>query len=146
MKTFLLENGDLVIGEGGFIAITGPAKVRQDLAVSMKEPFGIDRFHPRWGSQLHEYIGGTVGPETHMFIEGEVNRLVQNYVYLQRDQVEKDLAEGRVPRFSTGELVRAVESIKVRQSYDSFKVRVSLRTISGSEVVLTQSVTTEGNI
>ena len=145
MKTLLLENGDLVVGEGGFVMLEGSQKVRQDLSITMKEPFGIDRFHPRWGSLLHEYIGGTVGTETQMFIEGEVARLVQNYMALQQEQVERDLALGSVPRFSTGELVERVESIQIRQKYDSFRVRVTLRTISGQDVVLTQSISPEGS-
>ena len=57
MKSFALQNGDLVLGQGGLLTVTGPSKVRQDLSIAMREPVGCDRFHPNWGSVLPNYIG-----------------------------------------------------------------------------------------
>lgn len=144
MKTLLLENGDLVIGEGGFAMIEGSSKVRQDLGIALREQFGLDRFHPRWGSILYDYIGQPVSTETHMFIESECARIVQNYAMLQTEYLERDLAKGVRPRFSTGELIQSIEKILVAQQYDTFRVRIILRTVSGTQVVLTQSVSSGG--
>lgn len=140
MKTFRLDNGDIVIGQDGYAAVEGPEKLRQDLAVMLKEPFACDRFHPRWGSMLPEYVGMTADDASALYIRGEISRLLQNYMYTQSDILSKDVAAGRKPRYSRGEVIGDITDIQIQQSFDSFKIKVVLRTLSGEELALVQTV------
>jgi hypothetical protein len=142
MKTFRLDNGDLSLGQDGYALVEGSDKLRLDLSVAMREPFGCDRFHPRWGSLLYDYTGKVVDDETGAYIKGEITRLVQNYVYVQGELLSKDVAAGRRPRFSRGEVVSDMSGIDLQGLFDSYKVRVRLRTLSGEEVTLLQTVRT----
>lgn len=141
MKTLVIRNGDLALGPGGFQTITGPQKVKQDLAVAMREPFGCDRFHPRWGSLLFDYVGRPVSLELEALIRGEITRLVQNYAASQGEALMQDRTRSqRRSRFSTNEVVSGVEAIQVRQEYDRYHIRVIVRTMAGEEITLTRTV------
>ena len=140
MKTLLIENGDFVIGPGGFVSVDGPMKVKQDLAVAVREPYGSDRFHPRWGSLLHEYVGMAADDEMDLRVRAEITRLIQNYQFSQGQILERDTMRGRRSRFSTGELVDALQSIEVRQEFDRYHVRVTLRTLGRQEISLVRTV------
>jgi len=134
MIDFALHNGDLAIGEKGYITVSGPAKVAQDLGVAVREPMGCDRFHPRWGSILPEFVGSPIGLLTETAIRNEVARLVANYIANQNEMLRADVNARRRPRFSTGEVIERLESIEVRQQYDLFRVRAVVRTLAGDRV------------
>lgn len=140
MKALEIRNGDLVVGAGGFTTIEGAAKVRQDLGIAVREPYGSDRFHPRWGTLLHEYVGTAVGSLSEMRIQAEIARIVQNYIRVQGEALERDVATNRRPRFSKDEVVERVESIAIRQEYDKFRVRVIVRTFSNTDIAIIRSV------
>lgn len=140
MKALEIKNGDLVIGRGGYATVSGVAKLRQDLSVAVREPYGTDRFHPRWGSLLAEYVGGVLNEYSKMQVIGEVQRICANYIAVQQDQMAAANAEGRRPTFTSGEVVESVQSIEVRQTFDRLHVRVILRTLSGETVPLVSTV------
>jgi hypothetical protein len=140
MKTFQIKDGDLVLGPGGFQTLEGPAKVAQDLGIAVREPIGCDRFHEGWGSGLHAFVGGRADDYTQMLIEGEINRLVNNYMMTQAEHVERDDTNSRKPRFATSELIGDIDSIDIVQQYDRFFIRVSLTTVAGDSVTLVQTV------
>lgn len=143
MKTLLIENGDFVIGPGGYAMVSGAKKVEQDLGIAVREPYGSDRFHPRWGSLLHEYVGRysvADGGGTDVLIQAEIQRVVQNYSFAQGDQLERDATMGRRSRFGTGELVDSISSIEIRQETDRYHLRVKIKTLSGEQVSVIRSV------
>lgn len=141
MKALEIKNGDLVIGPGGYTTVSGAEKVRQDLSVAVREPYGSDRFHPRWGSILPEMIGGVIDEFSRPRVIGEVQRVVSNYIARQSDELMASATKaGRRPSFSSGEVVAAVESIDARQTYDRLHVRVIVRTLSGESVTLYSTV------
>jgi hypothetical protein len=140
MRTLALRNGDLVLGQGGYAVVEGREKLRQDLSVLMREPFGSDPLHPRWGSLLTEYIGRPISDETAMLVRGEITRLLSNYGLVQAGLVAEDRSANRRPRFTTGEIIGQVLGIDVRQQWDRYRVRVSVKTLSGEQVTLIQSV------
>lgn len=140
MKTLAIEHGDFVIGAGGFVTVDGPSKVKQDLAVAVREPYGSDRFHPRWGTLLHEYIGLAANDEMDMRVRAEVTRVIQNYQFSQGQVLERDTMQGRRSRYSTGELVDAITAIEVRQEFDRYRVKVTLRTLGRQEINLIRTV------
>ena len=141
MRGLLIENGDLVIGQGGFVLTEGPTKVRQDLSHAAAEELGLDRFHPRWGSLLSRYVGMPEGDEVRALVKSEMNRIVQNYISVQNFNLREDQRLGRPNRYNASELVSEVASIDVRQEYDRFFVRVTVTTFGGESVVLAGSVT-----
>lgn len=140
MKALEIRNGDLVVGAGGFTTIEGAAKVRQDLGVAVREPYGSDRFHPRWGTLLQEYVGTAVNSLSQMRIQSEIGRLVQNYMSIQGEALAKDVSVSRATRFSKDELVEKIDSITIRQEFDRFRVRVIVKTFSNQAVEVVRAV------
>lgn len=141
MKTFALVAGDLVVGQGGFALITGQEKVKQDLGVAMREPFGCDRFHPRWGSVLISYVGEPADVQSEFLIRAEIGRIIRNYIMIQGSVVEEDVSDQRRSRLTTSEVITGVDGIDVRQDQDKYHVRVRLNLFSGDQVSLFGSVT-----
>lgn len=140
MKTLAIRNGDLAIGPGGYEMIDGEEKVRQDLGVAAREPLGCDRFHPRWGTVLHSYVGSAFAPETEALVRAEIIRVVQNYVAVQGEQMQRDANYRNRPRYSTSEIIDRIENIDVRQEFDKLHVRVTLRTVAGRSVTVVRLV------
>lgn len=140
MKTLALRGGDLVVGPGGLVTVTGHERVRQDLGVAAREPLGSDRFHPRWGTTLPDMIGLANQPDTEALVRAEILRLVQNYVALQGERMSRDSSYRRQPRYDASEIIDRIDTIDVRQEMDRLHVRVVLHTLSGAEVTLIETV------
>lgn len=140
MKTFAIDNGDLVLTSGTFTEVTGSRKLIQDLGLAMREAIGSDRFHLRWGSQLPDFIGDAVSTVSMQRVREEVQRIIDNFAAVQRDNLSRDAARGRKPRYGTGEVIRRVKDIAVRQDFDSVHVRVAISTMTADEVVLVATV------
>ena len=136
MKTLLLNDGDIVLDSGSYETVTGPAKLRQDLDLAMREPLGIDRFHPRWGSRLPTMVGDPITPSLVTRIEGEARRILENYIAVQRDRMARDARNGRRPRYASGEVIDRVASIQVRPEWDAVHLRAEIRTLTADEVVV----------
>lgn len=140
MKTFQIQGGDLVIGPGGYATVAGPRKVLQDLSILVREPYGIDRFHPQWGGILEEFVGQEVSPVSKALVRGEIERLLQNYMVMQSRQIAADMSLRRKPRFGPGEIIEEVESIKIQQAFDRLNIKVTIRTVSGETIDIIRSV------
>ena len=135
-----IENGDLQIGATGFATVSGAAKVFQDLSIATLEPYGCDRFHPKWGSLLYNHVGDAITPVVSTLVESEVARLINNYVLVQQDAISSRVAQGLASQFSTDEVVSSIESINVTQHQDFLTVAVTVKTVSGQSVALTSQV------
>lgn len=140
MKTFKLEGGDLVIGSGGFTTVRGSDKLQQDLGAIVREELGTDRFHPRWGTVLHRYIGRPIDRESAMYVKGEINRLLQNYMMVQTNLLQADATAGHRPRFTPSEVISAVREVSVQQRRDYFNIKVTVRTFAGADVTILRTV------
>jgi hypothetical protein len=140
MKSLLLRNGDLVLGPGGYETIDGAPKVVQDLGLAVREPFGSDRFHPRWGSILDQFIGGLISADTPVLLESEIRRIVQNYIALQQAQIQADATAGRPSRFTNNEVITGLEGMNLVQRQDSITVKVSLETMGRTKITIDQEV------
>jgi len=136
MKTFKVADGDLVLGQGGFVSITGQAKVRQDLGISMREPLGCDRFHPRWGSILPNYIGEPITIRISDLVEAEVYRLVRNYMTVKANEMQSEFLRGNKSSFGSDEIVTNISKVDVAWNFDRIFVRVGLELSSGQQVAL----------
>lgn len=140
MRGFLVQDGDLVVGEGGFVLVDGPTKVRQDLSIAASEPYGCDRFHPGWGSLLDRYVAMGDAVEGVALVRSEIARLVQNHIAIQNYNLQRDSQLGRPPRYKANELVDSIQSINVTQDQDRFFVRVVVSTLAGANIVLNGTV------
>lgn len=140
MKTMLLDDGDLVPAHRDFKMVTGTGKVAQDLRVALLEPLGIDRFHPGWGSALGGFIASIASPDLQSDIEAEVNRVISNYAAIQRDKVEADINGDRTTRFTSDEILSRVQSVQVKTTDETVRVRIVLQTASGEVVLLSEAV------
>ena len=143
MKQLQLSNGDLVFGANGIGLVEGPAKVRQDLGIAVREALGADRFHPRWGTILTDFIGRPQDAETAMLIRAEVARVLQNYIVMQADMVDEDADAGGRPRFSSSEIVTGIRSIDIQARADQVNVRVIVVTADGESVTVIRTVEME---
>lgn len=140
MKTLAVRDGDLVVGPKGHTILEGEAKTRQDLGLALREPWGVDRFHPDHGSLLYRYVGEPVGIETEALIRAEIFRVVKNLIANQEAILTADNAKGAKPRFTTNEVISGVEGVDVAAQYDRYYVRVRLRTLAGSQIQQTLAV------
>lgn len=140
MKQFAIQNGDLVLGPGGYATVQGGSKARQDLSHAIIEPVGTDRFHPRWGSNLKAMIGQVTSPEMSSFIEAECIRVVRNYIVSRVSMMQEDVQSGLRPQVGAAEVIQSVSSVKVRQAADKYFVKIELRTLSGDSVLIATSL------
>jgi hypothetical protein len=142
MRSLTIENGDLVLGSGGYTTVEGSQRIIQDLGLAIREPYGMDRFHPRWGTLLDSYVGMVIGPDTPVLIEAEARRMVGNYVALQQQQLQREATAGRPSRFISGEVIIGVAGVALSQNYDRLAVKITLDTLGQTPIeVQTQVVT-----
>lgn len=135
MKTFDLVNGDLHLGPGGsFSMVTGSDKLVQDIGVALREPYGSDRFHPRWGSILPSFIGEAASPTASMDIRIETKRIIDNITTIQRAALSQDVNDGAPSRFSSGEVIDSIKSVDIRQDMDSLALRITLTTLDENQL------------
>lgn len=140
MKGLALSGGDLVVSQGDFGTISGPARIRQDLALAMIEPYGNDSYHPTWGSVLSSYVGTPLDAEMELLVRSEVVRILQQYVDSQAAEIARDSLSGSRSRFDYSDVVGQVVSIATVPGFDTVKVLVELRTQAGSSVKISRTV------
>lgn len=140
MRTLALQGGDLVVGQGGHKTITGTAKIRQDLALAMGEPYGTDRFHPTWGSVLPDYIGHPIQADTEMNVRSEAARVIQNYILIQTTEILQDVLNARRTRYDTADVVQQVDDIDATVYIDQVRLRVEMTTLSGQDLTVNRTL------
>lgn len=141
MRTLALQSGDLVVGQSGHKTITGTAKIRQDLALAMGEPYGTDRFHPTWGSVLPDYVGHPIVADTEMAVRSEAARVINEYIQIQTTEILQDVLNARRTRYDTADVVQQVDDISADIYIDQIRLRVQMTTLSGQELALSRTVT-----
>lgn len=142
VKTFALVNGDLAIdGDGQYLMFSGSARIRQDLQLALTEEYGSDRFHPKWGSTVKQYLGFPVTGAVTSRVKAEVNRVVHNYVTLQKAEVLRDSVVDVKGRFDTSDVVRFVQSIEATPTWDAIQVQAKLQTVNRETITISRQVT-----
>lgn len=136
MKTLRLQHGDLVLGQGGVETISGPSMLIQDIRGALGEPFGIDRFHPGWGSVIDEYVGAPLDESTAFEIKQEVSRVVGNYMAVQADKIQRDSMTSGPNRYRSSDVLARVRSIDVTTHYDQATVAITVETVSREEATV----------
>jgi phage baseplate assembly protein W len=142
VRSLALINGDLMLAQGGYQTHTGAARIKQDLTLALREEYGSDRFHPRWGSILMRYIGQVITPQLESLVRAEVNRVVQNYIAVQRAEILRDTQVDVANRFSTSDVVQQILAINTTLYMDTINVSLALQTLSRETVTIKRQVTT----
>lgn len=125
-----IADGDLASSGSQLGLVFGVDKLKQDVNCWLLERRGGDRFHPKMGSILQDFIGGVVSEATRVEVHAEVLRVLQNYQQLQVRRFKEN-----PERFSGSELLVSVDDIAVAVNYDT--VNVTLRLRNGSEQATT---------
>lgn len=140
METLALSGGDLVVGPGGLQTLTGAAKIRQDIALALAESYGTDPYHSGWGSVLPQYIGQPMDADTPMLVQTEVNRILQQYMTMQQQQLATAAATNQRHTITTSEIITTVNSVDVSVLYDSVRVVINLTTMAGQTLQISRTV------
>lgn len=127
MKTLALADGDLVLSGRGHATVDGVFKTMQDIGIALREEFGVDRFHPNWGSLLPNMIGRPFDEGVLLDVQTEVTRIVNNYLTVQRDTV---LRRPQGAQVSSAEIIDKVQNIRVvPKDYGRIDVTIQLLTL-----------------
>lgn len=140
MKTFALKSGDLVVSGGGYGMVAGVARVQQQIGLCLREPYGSDRFHDRWGSVLPEWIGQVIdGAHIQMELRAELIRVVKNFIASQQAFVSQRAISGLKPVLPPSEVLVDITDIRIVQNQDTLVVKATLRTAGGQEFAIMTS-------
>lgn len=130
-----LQNGDLVAQGSSLGIVSGTAKLQQDMGLWLTERLGVDRFHPRYGSELPNFIGGVIDLSTQSRVQTEVDRVLGNYQTIQMMAFQNN------PQlFSFDEMLQALSAVNVGINFDTVSVAVSV--VTGSGAIATASAST----
>lgn len=140
MRTLAIQDGDLVLGTEGFTTVGGYTKLVQEMSAALREPLGVDRFHPTWGSLLPEFIGHGIGVLAEVAIRSEIYRVLQNYISMLAENVKRDTTSSSQARYGADEIIKDIQAVEIRQELDRFHIRVSIVTLANASVTLVQTV------
>lgn len=141
MQGLALVHGDLAIGsDGGYLLYSGADRIRQDLTLWLTEVYGADRFHPTFGSVVASYLGQVITDGLQQLVRAEVNRVVQNYIILQQQEVLRDTVVDVQGRFDTSDVVRSIDSLQVRVLSDTIYLAATLTTLARETVTISRQV------
>lgn len=142
MQQIQLVHGDLAVGtDGGMLMCSGANRIRQDLTLALSEEYGTDRFHPTWGSVLPGYLGQLLTAEMRQLVRAEVNRVLQNYIVIQQNDVIRDTTYDVRGRYDTSDVVQSVGDITVTQVLDAIYLSATLTTLARQTLTISQQVT-----
>ena len=116
--------------------VYGVEKLKQDLCLWVTEDYGIDRFHPKMGSVLPDYIGSLITDSTRVQVQSEILRILQNYQAVQLQGLK-----ATPQRYSYSELLYSIQAINVAISYDTVYATVSVQNADNNSatIVVSQS-------
>ncbi len=138
MKTLALADGDLVLSGRGHATVDGVFKTMQDIGIALREEFGVDRFHPNWGSLLPNMIGRPFDEDVLLDVRTEVTRIVNNYLTVQRDTILRRSPGAQV---SSAEIVDRVDSVKVvPRGFGRIDVTIQLLTLDRRAFSLSMTI------
>lgn len=130
-----ITNGDLDASTNVLGVVFGVEKLTQDLSLWLRERFGLDRFHPNYGSTLDNYIGNVIDNISQHELEVETTRVLSLYQQIQYVALQRDPG-----KYSLDELLNKVDEIKCQLSYDTVNINVKFTTAQGTPGVVNQIV------
>lgn len=116
-----VSNGDLVQTGSQLSIVYGTDKLTQDMTLWLAERYGVDRFHPSYGSNLENYIGGMIGYGTQSMVYSEVMRVLTNY-----QKVQMAGFKSAPSNYALAELLWTINNVNVGVNYDQVSVAVNV--------------------
>ena len=131
-----IANGGRVRSGNSMAIVYGSEKLKQDLCLWVTERYGTDRFHPKLGSVLPDFIGSLITDNTRTQIQSEILRILQNYQAVQLQGMK-----AAPQRYSYSELLYSIDAINVAISYDTVSATVAVRNAdrTPATIAVTQS-------
>ncbi len=132
-----VADGDLVRKGNSLAIVYGSEKLKQDLCLWVTERYGIDRFHPKMGSVLPDFIGSVINSNTRSMIQSEVLRILQNYQAVQMQGIKS-----APHKYSYSEILYSIDAINVAISFDTVSATVAVRNADNNPamIAVTQGV------
>lgn len=128
-----VKNGDLVFEGSRLGIVTGTRKIKQELSIWLTERYQCDRFHPKYGSVLDDFVGSSIDRTTSVRIQSEVSRVINNYRKLKMESYSAN-----PDKFTFDELLDNFD-ITVAISYDSVVITIAFTTASGLADTITHT-------
>lgn len=125
MYTLKLTNGDLDFTSRRGTVIRGREKLKQQLGLWVSESYGIDRFHPRYGCRLQDFIGSNRSNQFMTSAENELRRVINLYISQQAEQFDK-----APQNFDKSEVIIQVLLISSYFKLESLYCAVSVKTMA----------------
>lgn len=139
MKTFALKRGDLVLSGSQLGMVEGAARTQQQVGLALRESYGVDRFHPGWGSVLPSWIGRVITPDVRQEVQVEVQRVVRNVITNQNAMIQRRITRGLSPVVGPNEIIVGMESVDVIQDQDTLAVRLVVNTAGSATLTVVAS-------
>jgi hypothetical protein len=142
-----LQNGDLTLGNASYGTVTSEEKLVQDLRCYILEQMGTDDMHPNFGSLLDggyrsdgssvkSLIGTPNDAFTQLGVETELRRIIADYQDRQLRRAKDDRIVFGKTTLTKGEVLLAVDEMRVEPTEDKLIVTLTLQTASNTTVEL----------
>jgi len=145
MKTVQVHNGDLQLDNGGRLQfVKGTSKLVQDLALWLKETYGVGFSTPSFGSLLPGMIGGAITAAQVASIQSEIDRIINLYQATQSLQLQSAQNANQLSYWNKSEIIHSVGNIQVVQGTGFVNATVSLTTLNGTATDINLIITPNG--
>jgi phage baseplate assembly protein W len=134
MHSLRIRNGDLTLTGSKLSLVDKQEKLAQDLSHWIATHYGIDPFHPTFGSTIQDLIG-TPNYYTKTAIENEIRRICKSYQNYQQQKLEI-----YPNRYSLEEVLAAVNNIGIAFKTTSISITLIVLTAANSEVEVSQTI------
>ena len=124
-------DGDLAQRGSSLAIVYGVDKLRQDLSLWITERRGIDRFHPKMGSILPDFIGSLITDSTKSQIQTEIMRVLQQYQSVQMQSLKS-----APQNYSYSEILYSVNAINVALSFDTIYASIDVSALDGASSIV----------
>ena len=145
MKTLQVKNGDIQLDAGGRLSfLVGSTKLTQDIALWLKEDYGIGYTTSNFGSILNSLVGSAITQDMIVQIQSEVARVIGLYRSQQLQSLQTSQQRQQLGNWNKSELIQSVGSIAVTPGTGFIQVVVPVTTLSSSTIALNLLITPNG--
>lgn len=90
---------------------------------------------------MQAYLGQVLSADIMQLVRAEVNRVLQNYLVIQQNEVIRDTVVDVQGRYDTSDVVQSVDNVAARSVLDTIYITATLTTLSRESVTISRQVT-----
>jgi hypothetical protein len=90
---------------------------------------------------VQAYLGQVLSADIMQLVRAEVNRVLQNYLVIQQNEVIRDTVVDVQGRYDTSDVVQSVDNVAARSVLDTIYITATLTTLSRESVTISRQVT-----